>query len=72
MSIEELIRKTYEKRVAAGMLASDGVACANTAEKAWRDFRFEMKQRDDWGNLPPDLEVKLQNLADAYRAASRT
>ena len=60
---------TVAKRAAQGLIAADGVACANHAEKAWRDFRVEMKARDDWGNLPAELDARLAALHAAYRGA---
>ena len=61
--------RTVAKRAAAGLVAADGVACATLAEKAYRDFRAQMKARDDWGNLPSDLERRLDVLRAAYRAS---
>lgn len=61
--------RTIAKRAAAGLIADDGIACATQAEKAYRDFRVQMKARNDWGNLPADLERRLDALRAAYRAA---
>lgn len=60
--------RTVAKRASAGLVSNDGIACATQAEKAYRDFRVELKARGDWGNLPADLECRLDVLRAAYRA----
>jgi hypothetical protein len=60
--------KVFARRAAAGLVAKDGIACASLAEKTYRDFRYEMKQRPDWGNLPSDLHSRLVDLHSASRA----
>lgn len=69
MDMNALHARTVAKRAAAGLIADDGIACATQAEKAYRDFRAQMKARDDWGNLPANLERRLNALRSAYRAS---
>lgn len=69
MDMNALHARIVANRAAAGLVAADGVACATSAEKAYRDFRVQMKTRDDWGNLPADLERRLDALRAAYRAS---
>ena len=69
MDMNALHARIVANRAAAGLVAADGVACATSAEKAYRDFRCEMKARDDWGNLPLNLERRLNALRSAYRAS---
>ena len=69
MDMNALHARITANRAAAGLVAADGVACATSAEKAYRDFRVEMRARDDWGNLPANLERRLNALRSAYRAS---
>jgi len=67
MNMEKLHAAVTARRAAAGLIAKDGIACATAAEKEYRDFRFEMKQREDWGNLPTVLHARLVALKEAAK-----
>jgi hypothetical protein len=67
MDMDKLFARKVAERAAKGLVADDGIACANKAQLDYRNFRARMKARSDWGNLPTDLERKLT----ALRAAAR-
>ena len=67
MDMNALAARVTARRAAAGLISSCGIACANAAEKEYRDFRHEMTKRDDWCNLPADLHERLVSLHAAQK-----
>ena len=67
MDMNAIHARVTARRAASGLMSACGIACATQAEKAYRDFRHEMAKRDDWGNLPKDLEVRLVDLKKAAK-----
>lgn len=62
MDMNALLASKTAERAAKGLIANNGTACATAAQRDYFNFRDEMMARDDWGNLPADLEEKLVNM----------
>lgn len=68
IDMDALAARVTARRAEAGLIAKDGVACANEAQKAYRDLRHDLQQRADWGDLPPEIEARLTAAKNAARA----
>lgn len=66
IDMDALANRVKARRAAKGLVAKDGVHCATLEQKAYHDLRYRLKQRSDWGNLPPDL---YDELVSAKKAA---
>jgi len=70
MNMDALAARIRQSREERGLIAKDGTAAATAAQKAYYDFRHDMRQRSDWGALPADLEKKLIRLRNAARVSA--
>ena len=69
--MDAVAARVIARRAALNLMSKDGVACANEAQKRFHDLRHDLRQREDWGDLPADLERKLIEAKRVARGSWR-